>query len=697
MSSPYQVDIVLPIYNSMHHVRPCIQSVFQNSDVPYHLYLVDDGCDSYTQKELESLLSCYSSDLYTYVRNENNLGYLKTVNRGVQMGNSPYVITLNSDTVVTQGWLSGMLQPFQNDTKVGIVNPVSCWANWTLIPFPSGMDIHELTSFVREHGEQENKPIYNASGFCFAIRRDLLAEMGWIDEVYGRGYYEETDLCMKAIERGYKVVVSLSVFVYHYGWGSFQEEGRNEHMERNRSIFLKRHKNLFNKVERQFKQERPLQNLHKALHRYEAEFYPLRPQSLLLRKLQRYSLAALATTWLKRYSNRLFGTKFRTALQSKQGAVSIQHSYTMDVMPLTPQEQAQSAKIEGGLHKVTGSHTPTLCFAIPANLASSTKEPLCNIINQMILENLSAKLVTVGSDDTHLFQGYSLYFRPAMYKDALDSLKHLGSYDIAICHWSLLPLFMEWKSKHASSKLLVLLDTVHPRVMQQLSNYSEALSQTDGIVVPYTFMKQTLSSFHDNVIELPWGFYNDYFYVKSPKPEQPTTAIIPWVHDQAMGLTKLVQHLQDQYPELHIQLYGESSPSPSSPLSPLYVGALATSSERVKAFREAHFWISPSSSATYLNHAHEAFACGAIPLLPNHLATSLLGSDWAQRMPNEDAPLVAWSDLIQSMSLNNTEESKEPSLPNASQTTTLPDAAKRWIQQLTNGKSITGNTGRNVG
>lgn len=671
----------------MHHVRPCIQSIFQHSDVAFHLYLLDDGSDHFTQSAVETLLAMYPPEQYTYSQNKENVGYLQTVNRGAQMGSSPYVITLNSDTVVTPGWLSGLVQPLQADPTVGIVNPVSCWANWTLIPFPSGMDIHELAAFVKQHGHQKCKPLYNASGFCFAIRRDLLAETGWFDKAYDRGYYEETDICMKALMLDYQVVVVPSVFVYHHGWGSFQQGGRNAYMERNRSIFFRRHQKLFRRVERLYRLKRPLRHLRQALDRYEADFYPLRPRHRFVRLSQKYPLTSLAKTWFKRFSNRWFGTDFYEPLRGKQDVIETQSPHSMDIVAFSPVDRAQ---LQGSKSNRTiasfPKHSQALCYVLPANVAGSTKESVCELVNQMVLDKVPAKLVAVGSDDIDLFKGYAFYFRPAMYKDPMDGLRHLGACQVVVCHWSLLPMMEEWKLTYPSSALFVLVDTTHPRVIKQLHSISHSFAQTTGIVVPYDSMKATLSSFHPNVLHLPWGLHNDRFYAKSSKSHEPFSVLIPWVQEQATVLTALVQHLQTTFPTLQIKLYGEPVTSSCERLSDLYTDAFGLPNQREKTFRTTNVWLSHCFDETYLAHAQEAYACGVLPLLPRKAAEELFGSDWAQKMPPDEPTPQEWSnalsDFVEKGSTTHHDEAFQGT-QQASQTPQLAETVTKWVQQLT--------------
>ena len=71
------------------------------------------GCNDY----------CKTQPIFNLVNNETNLGYTKTVNKGLKLASADYVITLNSDTIIPRHLISGMLTCFGTDPDIGIVGP----------------------------------------------------------------------------------------------------------------------------------------------------------------------------------------------------------------------------------------------------------------------------------------------------------------------------------------------------------------------------------------------------------------------------------------------------------------------------------------------------------------------------------------------------------------------------------------------
>jgi hypothetical protein len=76
--------------------------------------------------------------------------------------------------------------------------------------------------------------------FCVAIRRDVIAKVGLLDEEYQLGFFEDDDYCARARQAGYRVVVCDDVFVHHHLSASFGKLGTLERgalMKRNRELF----------------------------------------------------------------------------------------------------------------------------------------------------------------------------------------------------------------------------------------------------------------------------------------------------------------------------------------------------------------------------------------------------------------------------------------------------------------------------
>ena len=233
LSSIEPVDIILPIYNGLHVFKPCIDSVLQRTNWPYHLHIIDD-CSP--DKKVQDYLKRLKHPNITVHKNKMNKGFAATVNRGIKLSSNKYVCLLNSDVIVTPNWLIKMVLTLEADKKHAIVNPVT--NNTALINIPmhpglSYLDMNLGLESVSHHKHPEIMP----TGFCFLFRRSLVDELGYFDESY-QNFGEESDWWMRTISHvkadgtfpRYKSVLADNTYVFHERGSSYAALGEEAHI-----------------------------------------------------------------------------------------------------------------------------------------------------------------------------------------------------------------------------------------------------------------------------------------------------------------------------------------------------------------------------------------------------------------------------------------------------------------------------------
>jgi GT2 family glycosyltransferase/glycosyltransferase involved in cell wall biosynthesis len=221
------VDIVIPVYRGLEETRRCIETVLADNDRPQGRILVIDDCSP--EPELSAWLRSVAADgRIELLRNERNLGFVASVNRGLRQGGRNDIVLLNSDTEVPSGWLPRLMAHAYVDPLVGSVTPFSNNATICSYPtvsggsLPSGYSVQEIDDACRRGNGIRAVRIPTAVGFCMYIRRDCLDEVGLFDEkTFGRGYGEENDFCMRASAMGWRHVLACNTFIYHAGEVSF--------------------------------------------------------------------------------------------------------------------------------------------------------------------------------------------------------------------------------------------------------------------------------------------------------------------------------------------------------------------------------------------------------------------------------------------------------------------------------------------
>lgn len=223
------VDIVVPVYRGLSDTQICIQSVLRSENVtPWRLIVINDK--SPEDEIINWLRQIAGSDSrILLLENSFNLGFVGTVNRGMQLGDSSDIVLLNSDTEVANNWLDRLQSAAYSQPNVASVTPFSNNATICSYPrfcvgnsLPSGFNTQALDRIFSKTLAGATLEIPTAIGFCMYIRRDCLNKVGLFDVAnFGKGYGEENDFCMRAMYQGWVNLHALDVFVLHTGGISF--------------------------------------------------------------------------------------------------------------------------------------------------------------------------------------------------------------------------------------------------------------------------------------------------------------------------------------------------------------------------------------------------------------------------------------------------------------------------------------------
>lgn len=225
-------DIVVPIWNLPELTGRCLESIHRCTAVPVRLILIDNGSDVATQTLLKKFQT-QSGLPVQIIRNEENLGFIRAVNQGIQAAGAPWICLLNNDTVVTSGWLEEMIRVAQSDPTIGLVNPTS-----NCLGYPArGVPPEEIAR--RLSGEKGGSALLStALGFCLLASRTLFDRIGLLDEQFGMGNFDDDDLTRRARQAGLRPVRALASYVHHEEKASFKRlTGAEKAFEKNRIHF----------------------------------------------------------------------------------------------------------------------------------------------------------------------------------------------------------------------------------------------------------------------------------------------------------------------------------------------------------------------------------------------------------------------------------------------------------------------------
>jgi GT2 family glycosyltransferase/glycosyltransferase involved in cell wall biosynthesis len=221
-----ELDVVVPVYKGAAETRACLESVLSSRSVArFRLIAVNDHSPEPEISEYLRQLS--SAQKVILIENQENLGFVESVNIGMKAGRHD-VVLLNSDTTVSDHWLDRLAACAYSDERTGTVTPFS--NNATICSYPflrvdnemPKEGLREIDATFRSVNRGRSVEIPTAVGFCMYIRRACLEETGFFDAgSFGLGYGEENDFCMRAAQKGWKHKLACDVFVYHAGNVSF--------------------------------------------------------------------------------------------------------------------------------------------------------------------------------------------------------------------------------------------------------------------------------------------------------------------------------------------------------------------------------------------------------------------------------------------------------------------------------------------
>ena len=244
-------SIIILTYNQIEYTKLCVKSIESYAGFDHEIIFVDNASTDGSVDFLTRLTE--KNEKYTFIKNNENLGYAAGNNKGLQSAKGEFVLILNNDVLVTEGSIDTLLQVLKEDKTTALVGPVTNFANGNQIDFYAKYNsVKEMTEYARLRAKEyigKSKSTNRLVGFCLLGRTELLLSAGGFDEGYGIGNYEDIDLCRYFISKGYILKVALGSYVHHFGHVSFDGTSidYNGLVERNR----KRYEEKWNDIKRQ--------------------------------------------------------------------------------------------------------------------------------------------------------------------------------------------------------------------------------------------------------------------------------------------------------------------------------------------------------------------------------------------------------------------------------------------------------------
>ncbi len=218
-----KVSFVILSYNTLEYTKGCLESIRKTClEGSYEIIVVDnassDGSVEWLKQQEDIILKC----------NSENVGFPKGCNQGIELADKNNdIFLLNNDTILVDNSLFWLRMGLYENDRVGATGSTS---NYVSNRQNCGIKAQTVNQYL-EYGSVNNLPcrrpydekIYLV-GFALLLKRRALEEVGYLDDIFSPGTYEDNDIGLRLRAAGYSVVLCRNSFIYHYGNGG----GKNE-------------------------------------------------------------------------------------------------------------------------------------------------------------------------------------------------------------------------------------------------------------------------------------------------------------------------------------------------------------------------------------------------------------------------------------------------------------------------------------
>lgn len=217
-----KVSIVIPVYNQLTMTIKCLNDVLKTYGVDMEIIVVDDGSSQHVTRAISKMFPQVN-----VLTNDANMGFAKTVNRGIRAATHDKILLLNNDiTLPNSAWLKIMVESLNSD---GLD-----------MTAPAGGRMDGQWNYIPGEAKKRGEKFSYLVGWCLLIRREVFDKVGLIPEDFGKGFFEDVLFGYRAKRAGFKLDITEGTEVQHLYHTTFKDEGYNitEEYQNKRKKFL---------------------------------------------------------------------------------------------------------------------------------------------------------------------------------------------------------------------------------------------------------------------------------------------------------------------------------------------------------------------------------------------------------------------------------------------------------------------------
>jgi GT2 family glycosyltransferase/glycosyltransferase involved in cell wall biosynthesis len=586
-----QCDIILPVYNGLTYVKECIDSVLKyTTEVDYKLWIINDNSDQTTTEYLRDIAQ-YSARI-ELLENNINLGFVVSCNNTVAKGNAEYIVILNSDVIVTPQWLSKMIACAESDARIATVNPFTNQASNINIRIAPGANFFGMNEILN-HSNPNYPDIVTGVGFCMLIKRSIIDQFGLFDEIYGMGYCEESDFCMRLTTNGYRTVIADNVYVYHKGRASFSD--RNERYYKNRKIFDQKWGAEYKKQFKAFLTKNPLKE-KRDLFKTPQKWEPTISMRQTYRKMR------------KRYQNHDIPGVIKEAVK---GILDLPKSTRQIVTP----EYAELFARKNAL-KVT--------YVLPNVSIAGGVLSVIQLVNELILLGIEARIVALRLYPE--IYNWKLYTEPIIYKNEAELIDNFPPSDIVVAtHWTTAGWVKEVVNRGVAKKAVYFIQDYeawfYPEEDKESRNKVIATYELiENKIVKSDWLQSLLLKDGHKSKKIHLGMDLSIFYPREAKKHGNVVLAMARPRTPRRGFNSVIKALQilkERMENVQIILFGDDLSKYQIPFEFQDKGVITDQNLLAQLYSQADVFLDGSDFQGFGRPALEAMACGTACVLTN--------------------------------------------------------------------------------
>jgi len=600
------VDVLVPLRDEWQALRPCLESLAAFTPWPdLRVTLLDDASDAFTQARLDDFAARAKSMAVRVLRSETQLGFVRNANRGLVESNGELAVLLNSDTLLTPGWLPRLVEAL-GDARVAAAMPMSNEASFHSLDVPMGWNVFQYAAELARRGGRPFDAV-TASGFCLAIRRTALADVGLFDEGFGLGYGEESDWCMRARERGWKVVGVPTAFVHHRGRVTFKDHKQRTFRDYNYGLFMSRWAEPYRRAMAAYHAEDALAPLRDAFVRMTPSRQPELLRAFATRRRSGGVSHAIAETW--RYLRDQGGLRRLAPLVRARRLVR-------------KPKPAPPPMPRGFVSK----RRPRVTYVLEKFSLSGGVLSVVQLVNRLQLLGWDAKIATHHDHRQEHLAAYTLYHKPWVFPSAEEMIRHFPESDVVVATlWSTAPKVHRIVTETIPGAVPWYF--VQDDETRFFPSFDRSARQAvlDGYpLIPNRIVK---SEWLEGVLagrgfaseRVPLGLDLDAFYVERPgAPRRPRVVAMARPSTPRRGFGALVEVLREiarRRPDVEIALFGCADLAAHGLDFPHVDLGLVPNARLRAVYNEAQVFLDTSEFQGFGRPALEAMACGCATVL----------------------------------------------------------------------------------